>query len=267
MPILNALEAASDQGVSDPYAALKQALEDTRSAWYDAGRNTFDYRGFGRSAEHVALSAASAALGDFACERLGIGKRLPFWLNAYNALVLQAVVAREAAGVGRLDKDFFVESKFVISGHEFSLDDIEHGLIRINAPRFFAMRKQMPEGDLRLAFAPLVFDERAHFALHSACRSSPRLRVYGKDSLAAALEVAACDYVRDHASVEDGGATLRVPKIFQWYESDFGGKEGVRAFVINRLERAEDIEALDRRGGRCTLRHLDFDWTLNASAS
>ncbi len=56
---------------------------------------------------------------------------------------------------------------------------------------------------------------------------------------------------------------LRVPKIFQWYESDFGGPGGVRAFVIDRLEHEADIEALERRGGRCALRYLEFDWTLN----
>jgi hypothetical protein len=209
------------------------------------------------------LSDAADGLGGYACETLGVGKRLPFWLNVYNALVLHAVAARGAAVPARLSKEFFVESKYVVAGREFSLDDIEHGLIRTNTPRFLAMRRQMPRDDPRLALGPYVFDERAHFALHSACRSAPRLRVYGKDSVAALLEEAACVYVRDHARLEEDGAVLRVPKIFQWYESDFGGPAGVRAFVIDRLERESDIEALERRGGRCALRYLEFDWTLN----
>ena len=263
MPVLNAVEAVDFQGSGDPYAALKQALADARAAWYDAAANTFDYRGFAGSAEYRALAWASAGLGEFATGTLSIGKRLPFWLNVYNALALQAVVARGLAGAGRLAKGFFADSCFVVGGHEFSLDDIEHGLIRGNAPRFRALRRQMPEGDHRLALAPYVFDERAHFAMHSACRSSPCLRVYGKDTISGALEDAACDYVREHVRVEEGGAVLRVPKLFQWYEPDFGSEAGVREFVINRLEREEDIEALDRRGGRCVLRYQDFDWTIN----
>ena len=263
MPVLNAVEEADFQGSGDPYAALKQALADARAAWHDAAGNAFDYRGFAGSAEYRALAWASAALGEFACDRLSAGKRLPFWLNVYNALALQAVVMRGLAGAARLAKDFFVESRFMVGGYVFSLDDIEHGLIRGNAPRFRALRRQMPEGDRRLALAPYVFDERTHFAMHSACRSSPRLRVYGKDTVAGALEDAACDYVREHARVEEGGAVLSVPKLFQWYAPDFGGEDGVRTFVINRLEREEDIEALDRRGARCALRYLEFDWTIN----
>ncbi|MGH8703888.1 MAG: DUF547 domain-containing protein, partial [Burkholderiales bacterium] len=243
MPVLNAVEAPDFQAPGDVPAALAQALEDARSAWYDAPANAFDYRRFGDAREYESLFAAAARLAAYDCTRLRVGERLPFWINVYNALVLHAVVARGLSGAARLTKEFFVDAEYMVAGHEFSLDDIEHGLIRCNAPRFRAMRRQMAAGDPRLALAPYLFDEQAHFALHSACRSSPRLRVYGKDSLAGALEDAACDYVREHVSVEEGGAALRVPKIFQWYERDFGGEDGVRAFVINRLERVEDIEA------------------------
>jgi len=266
MPVLNEVEAPEFQGPADPYAALKQALADARAAWYDAQQNTFDYRGFGASAEYRGLAAAAAALGAFACETLGVGKRLPFWLNVYNALVLQAVVAGALWAAARLSKDFFTGAKFIVGGHEFSLDDIEHGLIRANAPRFRAMRRQMAAGDPRLKFAPYLFDERAHFAMHSACRSAPRLRVFGEDSLPGLLEEAACDYVRDHVRVEQGGAVLRAPKLFHWYERDFGGESGVRNFIVNRLEREEDLEAIERRRGRCALRYSDFDWTLNSTA-
>jgi hypothetical protein len=264
MPILNAVEAPEFQGPADAYAALKQALTDARAAWHDAARGVFDYRGYAASAEYRGLAAATAALGAFACDTLGIGKRLPFWLNVYNALVLQGVVASQLWRGARLSREFFAETRFLVGGHEFSLDDIEHGLIRANAPRFRAMRRQMAAGDPRLKLAPYLFDERAHFALHSACRSSPPLRVYGKDSLPGLLEEAACEYVTAHARVEEGGAILRVPQVFQWYEGDFGGEEGVRHFVINRLEREEDIEAIERRRGRCALRYFEFDWTLNS---
>ncbi len=265
MPVLNAVEAPDFQAPGDAPAALAQALEDARSAWYDAAANVFDYRRFAASDEYRSLAEAAARLAPFDCAQLGVGARLPFWLNVYNALVLHSVVATGFSGVARLSKEFFVESRYLAAGHEFSLDDIEHGLIRNNAPRFRSMRRQMAAGDPRLALAPFLFDERTHFALHSACRSSPRLRVYRKDGLVAALEDAACDYVRDHVRVENDGAVLQVPKLFQWYAADFGDEEGVRGFVIDRLERAEDVAALERRGGRCALRYLEFDWTLNAA--
>ena len=263
MPVLNAVEDPAFQASGDVYALLKQALEEVCARWYDPAANAFDYRGFAGSREYGPLVVAACGLGAYDCERLAVGKRLPFWLNVYNALVLHAVSARGGAIASRLDKEFFVESGYVVAGREFSLDDIEHGLIRGNAPRFLAMRRQMPKDDARLALAPYVFDERAHFALHSACRSAPRLRVYGRTSAAALLEEAASAYVRDHVRIEKDGALMWLPKIFQWYGQDFGGENGVRAFVIDRLEREEDVEALDRRGGRCDLRYIDFDWSLN----
>ncbi len=263
MASLDGVGAREVQEPADAYAALKRALAAAHAAWYDPQANVFDYRAFQGSAERRVLAEASGALGEFPCGQLAVGKRLPFWLNVYNALALEAVAALGAALAARLGKDFFAQSRLVVGGHAFSLDDIEHGLIRGNAPRFLGMRRQMPAGDPRLAFAPYVFDERAHFALHSACRSSPPLRIYGRESLGAVLEEAACDYVRRHARLEEDGAVLRVPKLFQWYAPDFGGEEGVRAFVANRLEREEDIEALDRRGGDCALRYAEFDWSLN----
>ena len=261
MPVLNPIEDGDAGAVGDPPAALASALAAARGAFYDAQANRFDYARFARSDELADLIVVAEALADYDCTKLALGSRLAFWLNLYNALALHAVATRGAAA--RLDKDFFVEAKYEISGYEFSLDDVEHGLIRCNEPRFRSLRRQMPAGDPRLELAPALFDERAHFALHSACRSSPCLRVYGRAGLEGALEEAARDYVRAQASVQNGGAALLVPKIFQWYAPDFGGEDGVRAFIINRLEREEDIDALDRRGSSFTLRYADFDWTIN----
>lgn len=263
MPVLNPIEAADRGALGDLPAALAGGLSAAREAFYDAQGNRFDYARFARSAELESLRATAGALAAFDCARLGVGARLPFWLNVYNALGLHAVAAQGGSAPARLDKDFFTDSKYRIAGHEFSLDDIEHGLIRINAPRFRGMRGQMPARDPRLALAPYLFDERSHFAMHSACRSSPRLHVWAQDALGAMLETAARDYVREHARVEDGGAVLRVAKIFQWYQGDFGGEDGVRAFVIDRIESEADIEVLERRGGKCALRYAEFDWTVN----
>lgn len=262
MPVLNPIENGDERTVGDPPAALASALTAARGAFYDAAGNRFDYLGFARSDELAELVAVAEALADYDCARLPIGARLAFWLNVYNALALHAVAARRGAAL-RLDKDFFVQAKYEIAGYEFSLDDIEHGLIRCNAPRFRSLRRQMPAGDPRLAFAPALFDERAHFALHSACRSSPRLRVYERAGLDSALEQATCEYVREQTRVQNGGAALLVPKIFQWYAADFGGEAGVRAFVIGCLDREEDVDAIDRHGARCALRYADFDWTVN----
>jgi len=264
MPILNAREDTAGNRPADPPASLAAALAACRAAHFDAARNVFDYGAFRHSAEYGSLQAAASALAAFDCASLGVGRRIPFWLNVYNALVLHGVIAREVGDSVRSVGDFYSESKYRVGGHEFSLDDIEHGLLRMNAAPRRGARRPMREDDPRQALAPILFDERVHFAMYSACRSSPALTVFGAATIEDELEAAARAHLRAHVRLANGGAALLVPKIFDWYEADFGGTDGVRAFVIARLERDEDVEAIDRRGRRVALKYQEFDWSLNA---
>lgn len=265
MPILNETdEEWAGALASSPPAALRTALEAACAACYRAENNTFDYAGFARSAEYDELRTAAESLSRFDCAKLGIGQRMPFWLNVYNALALDAVIARGVTDSLRSVGDFFGQSQYEVGGHAFSLDDIEHGLLRVNAPVKRGARKPMREDDPRQKLAPILFDERVHFGLYSACRSSPCLQVFADAELEAQLEAAARRYLAAHVRLANAGATLFVPKLFDWYEADFGGPQGVRSFVISRLEREEDIDAIDRRGGRVALKFLDYDWALNS---
>ena len=265
MPILNPNdEEFTGELAADPPVALRSALEASRSTFYDASHNTFDYAGFAQSSEFDELRAAAESLGRFDCASLGIGQRLPFWLNAYNALVLHAVVARAVTDSVRSVGDFYGESKYEVGGNEYSLDDIEHGLLRANEPARRGARKPMRDDDPRQRVAPILFDERVHFGMYSACRSSPMLETFTEAGLDVQLESVTRRYLAAHIRLDSGCKALRVPKIFDWYEADFGGAEGVRSFVIARLERDEDVEAVDRKGGRVPVKYLEYDWTLNS---
>jgi hypothetical protein len=264
MPILNETEEWAGALASNPPAALRTALEAAAASHYQPAGNTFDYARFATSAEYDELRTAAESLTGFDCGALNIGQRMPFWLNVYNALVLDAVVSRSITDSIRSAGDFYEQSKYEVGGLAFSLDDIEHGMLRANEPARKGGRRPMKDNDPRLAFAPILFDERVHFALYSACRASPALAVYQDTGLDAQLEAATRRYLSEHAKVAEGGAALHVPKLFDWYEADFGGPQGVRSFVIARLEREEEIDAIDRRGGRVALKFLDYDWTLNS---
>jgi len=201
---------------------LAAALHAACAAHYDPARHAFDYRRFADSREFAALRAAARALAAFDCAGLRIGLRLAFWLNVYNALVLHAVVARHAhAGVRALG-DFFSASQYVVGGHVFSLDEIEHGLLRVNAPRLAFGARPLARDDPRQALAPYMFDERVHFAMYSACRASPPPAAYLADGLAQALERAARAYLAQHVRVDAARALLHVPAMFDWYARETG---------------------------------------------
>ena len=264
MSILNPGEEGAARAAGKPPAALAGALEAARAAHYDAAGNRFNYAACAQSPEFASLRAAAGALCDFDCATLGVGQRMPFWLNVYNALVVHAVIARGVGDSVRSVGDFYGESKYQVGEHVFSLDDIEHGLLRANTPPRRGARRPMRDDDPRQRLAPILFDERVHFAMYSACCSSPALAVFGRGSLEDELESATRSYLGAHVRLANEGATLFVPKMFDWYEADFGGTQGVRAFVIARLERDEDVDAVDRRGGRVALKFQEFDWALNS---
>ncbi len=265
MPVLNPIEQHSRAPSGEAPVLLAGALHAACAAHYEPARHAFHYARFAESPEYAELRVAARALADFDCAALHIGLRLAFWLNVYNALVLHAVIARRALGGVRTVGDFFAGSQYMVGGHVFSLDEIEHGLLRVNAPRLAFGPKPLRRDGPRYALAPFMFDERVHFAMYSACRSSPAPAAYAADSLAESLERATCDYLGTHVRLAPNGAALQVPKLFDWYAADFGGRRGALEFVLSRVPDDDVAATAERHGLGLRLHYTEFDWTLNAA--
>ena len=249
--------------LESPALTLSRALQAARERHCDAAGLLCDYGALRRSPEREALAAALAALEDFDPRRGPIPGPIGFWLNAYNACALLAALeAFPAQDVHRVER-FFERARVCVAGMAYSLDDIEHGLLRGNAHRHGKLFGPLAKNDPRLAFTPLIFDERIHFALYSACRSTPALRVYNAGRLEGELEGATREYLRRGVRVENEGAVVVAPQQLHWYARDFGGEVGALEFVLERLEDDAAIELIDRRRGRVKLRYAEFDWTLN----
>ena len=60
---------------------------------------------------------------------------------------------------------FWRNTCYNIAGHVFSLDDIEHGVLRANTPHPSSSKKPFEKGDPRLEFVMSKVDPRIHFAL------------------------------------------------------------------------------------------------------
>jgi hypothetical protein len=120
----------------------------------------------------------------------------------------------------------------------------------------------MAREDPRRAFMPITYDERMHFALYCASRSSPALRVFESGKVDVQLEEAATDYIQRTARVERDGSVVVAPQLLQWYARDFGGESGVMEFVLRRLDE-DAVEKADLKRGRVKLQYSAFDWALN----
>jgi hypothetical protein len=242
---------------------LAEALEAAKAAHFDARGAACDYAVLARSAERAQLAACLDALEGFDIRRARVPAQMAFWINVFNAGVLRDASELRLASRAREVQAFFERPRLRIGAHPYSLDDIEHGLLRGNVPKQGSRRAPMQRDDPRLEYMPMLFDERMHFAVHSACRSSPPLRVFESGKLDKQLEEATADYIRQTVRVERQGAVLVVPRLFDWFAEDFGGRSGIVPFVVSRFEDEEAVEAVDRRLGAVKLQYSEFDWTLN----
>lgn len=242
---------------------LPQALDAVRAAHFDAGGTACDYAALAASPERAALADCLAGLEAYDLRRERVPAQMAFWINVFNAGVLRDAAELARTSSVRQVQAFFERPRLRIGPHDYSLDDIEHGLLRGNVAKPGRSRAPMERGDPRLESMPIVFDERVHFALYSACRSSPALRVYVYGWLDRQLEEATAAYIRHGVRIEKQGALIVAPRLFQWFAQDFGGESGIVEFVVARIEDEAVVEMIDRRLGKVKLQYTEFDWTLN----
>jgi hypothetical protein len=242
---------------------LAEALEAARQAHFNSDGTACDYAALALANERERLAACLLALAGFDIKRAQIPSQLAFWINVFNAGVLRDARELESAGSVREVEAFFERPRLRIGEHSYSLDDIEHGLLRGNVAKPGRKQPPMRRGDPRLEYMPIVFEERMHFALHSACRSSPPLRAFDGGQLDRQIEQATVDYLRRNVRVERRGAVLFLPRLFRWFGEDFGGETGIIDFVVARIEDEAVVDMIDRRRGAVALRYAEFDWALN----
>lgn len=241
---------------------LEDALHAAKAAHFGGSGTACDYAALAASPERSGIAACLAGLEAFDPKRVRIPAQTAFWLNVFNAVVLRDCPELALAGSVRDVQGFFERPRLKVGGLAYSLDDIEHGLLRGNVPKFGRLRAPMHRDDPRLAHMPLAYDERMHFAMYSASRSSPAFRVFDGGKLDVQLEEATAEYLRRNVRVEKEGALVVLPRLFYWYADDFGGEQSALQFALARLDE-ETVDLVDRRRGRVKIRYADFDWTLN----
>jgi len=175
------------------------------------------------------------------------GGRIAYWSNAYNILAIKVVLGKypvksikDAGGWIKAVWDFDAGTA---AGKTRTLSEIEHGILR-------------PIGDARI-----------HAAIVCASVSCPPLR--NEAYRAAKLDEQLDDQVRvwlanEHTGlkVEDGGATIRISPIFDWFGEDFARDSGsVRAFVDKHRPKGSGPAP----GARARIEYFDYDWSLNDS--
>ncbi len=193
--------------------------------------------------------------------------QLAFWINLYNALVIDAVIAfdvqqsvtEERFGLFR----FFRRAAYEVGGHRFSCEDIEQGILRGNRGNPYVPGPHFALSDPRAAWVMRRPDLRIHFALNCASRSCPPIGVYDAERIDEQLDLAAQSFVDADVEVDEVAGVVRLSSIFHWYAGDFGGKTGLLSFLARFLPDDERRRWIVAHGDSIKFAHSAYDWMLN----
>lgn len=197
--------------------------------------NAVNYKAWAKDKRH-AKARDSLLKVDLNTLRSKDGK-LAFWINAYNLLTVDLITREEETesikNLGNLFKSPWKKFSWKIDGESYTLDDIEHTVIRkLNEPRI-------------------------HFAINCAAISCPDLRneAYRSDKLNAQLEdqvESTLNNISKGFKVVDDDK-VQVTKVMDWFNKDF--KNG----NINLwLQEYKEIINDDTK-----ISFYDYDWALN----
>jgi len=255
---------------ADLAARLKQTLDDLKISAMDESGSRVDYAAI-RGSEAYAdyQEECLAALRHFKPESLPTeNARRAFWINLYNALVLDAVITFGVQGSvteGRLGiLAFFRRAAYVIDGRRVSLEDIEHGILRANRGNPYVLGSHFASDDPRLAWS-LPLDPRLHFALNCGGRSCPPIRSYSADKLDAQLDLAARGFVDATVEIRPKNKEVLLSRILKWYVKDFGDRAGVLEFLNDHLPDDARRDFLIKSSTTLGFKYVAYDWGLNSA--
>ena len=153
-----------------------------------------------------------------------------FWINAYNGYTQAQLQKNPEAYKNR--GQFFKSEQIELAGKKFSLDDIEHGILRRSKIKWSLgyLSKWFPgktEKQLRVD----KLDYRLHFALNCGAKSCPPVAFYDAANISTQLDVATTAYLTGEAEYDPEKNTLVLPAIMSWFRKDFGGRKKMLQLV------------------------------------
>jgi hypothetical protein len=205
------------------------------------------------------LSGQLVALAPDAIE--GHAGRIAFWLNLYNALLLHCLCSNPIRGSLLKHLRLFDRAAYDVGGRTYTLNVIEHGVLRRNRRPSLRLRRPLRDSDPRLEVAPARVDPRIHFALNCGARSCPPIRAYTAGGLDNELDHATGAYLEAESAVDLASGRVILPRLMRLYRADFGDRGAQLAFAARYLPELSSL--LADGSERVTVRYGRFDWTVN----
>ena len=189
------------------------------------------------AADLQALQGVADKIGQENVSALGPKEQLAFYVNAYNAWILnEALEKYPTKSVKDTLFTFFTGKRIKVGGAAMSFNRLEKEII-----------------------IPKFKEPRVHFALNCASRSCPPLPAepFRADKLEAQFEKLAKSFVNSERGVRFNpeSKTAELSQIFDWYKKDFDSSGGVLEFINKRRSAPIPVDA--------KIDYQKYDWSLN----
>lgn len=173
------------------------------------------YSGIQKSSEFIDYVEQTKALNFAEITELNETERKVFFLNLYNALVIHGYIASGVPSSSLNKLSFFKTTCYKLSvkgkAIPFSLDDIEHGILRGNRKHPVGLLgTQFSSSDPQMELVMKTVDPRIHFALVCGAKSCPPIRVYTLSNLEVGLNAAAKGFCNDESNFKFDSKTNKV---------------------------------------------------------
>ncbi len=151
-------------------------------------------------------------------------------INAYNFIVIHQICSHYPVNSVKNIPGFFTK-KHPIGAEKLSLDQIEKLLLKTQDPRI-------------------------HMALVCGAKSCPVLKntPYDSKQLNQQLDEQSKFNLEREDFIQINEKEIRVNKIFDWYQEDFQGSNGINNFILKYSDQKIEVN---------TTSYLPYDWSLN----
>ncbi len=207
----------------------------------------------GDNTENLANIINKITMADLKNNLQSDDEKKAFWINLYNGFT-QMLLTKNPDSYKKRNK-FFKAKQISVAGKLFSLDDIEHGILRRSKIKwslgyFSKLFPNKTEKDLRVENV----DYRIHFALNCGAKSCPPIAYYNPENLHPQMELATKAYLTSEAEYDAAAKTVRLPALMSWFRRDFGGKKKMKLL----LQKINVIPA----GSNPKIKFKKYDWSL-----
>ncbi|CAF1332776.1 unnamed protein product [Rotaria magnacalcarata] len=249
---------------------IQQKMLSLKSMFIDPSGHLVNYCQLRASNTYHDLCEMAKHLMTITLDNVTENERKTFFINVYNLLTIHGIVSLNDMPKSVLDlNQFWKTTSYKIGSHLYSLDDIEHGILRGNKPHSNCTQRHFTFNDPRAKYSMRRCDPRIHFALNCGARSCPQISIYSSSNIEKALNMATTSYCNSEIDIILENCEIRLSKLFLWYRNDFGRSEiDVLRWLTKYIDEPKQSllrTLLDRQNSKDNLHisYKTYNWMLN----